>query len=284
MHDGLDKQSMKNQNISQVERYISNLSFTSAYHHWKLIMRSVFLVMVIVDHFICRAHGVDYFSMEGLHTSFFAMAIWVLFMMEMILRLSPSKLESGGCQKQFQSMYRPGQGKPIAGTAKSGRKLVALVWVLLNLPFLILFKTGIIGQSWLMIIAMIYAVCDMICILYFCPFQTWIMKNRCCTNCYIYNWDYAMMFTPLLFVGSWYSLSLAGLSILVLLVWEYRLFRYPERFSAATNLSLSCSNCTEKLCKSKKQLQNFIVLLEREYRIKDIRKQIGIDNRYDRDE
>ncbi len=275
---------MPENNVSRIERRISSLSFTSAYHHWKLITRSVFLMMVIVDHFICRAHGVDYFSMEGLHTSFFSMAIWVLFMLEMILRLVPFKLESNGCQKQFRSMYKPGLGKPIAGTAKSGRKIAALVWVLINVPFAILYCTGIIRQSGLMILAMVYSVCDMICILYFCPFQTWIMKNRCCANCYIYNWDYAMMFTPLILVRSWFSWSLIGMALFVVLVWEFRLFRYPERFSATTNLNLACANCTEKLCKSKKQLQHFIVKLEKEYRIKDIRKQIGIDNRFDRDE
>ena len=177
------QEEIKKMKVSRIENTISSMSFTTAYHHWKLITRTVFLVMVIVDDFICRAHHVDYFSMDGLHTSFFAMAIWVLFMMEMVLRLLPSKLESGGCQKQFQSMYKPGHGKPVAGTAKSGRK----------------------------ILAMVYSVCDMICILYFCPFQTWIMKNRCCTNCYIYNWDYAMMFTPLILVRTWFSWSLIGI-------------------------------------------------------------------------
>lgn len=270
--------------ISRIENTISSMSFTTAYHHWKLITRTVFLVMVIVDDFICRAHHVDYFSMEGLHTSFFAMAIWVLFMMEMVLRLLPSKLESKGCQKQFQSMYKPGQGKPVAGTAKSGRKITALVWILINLPFALLYYLGVFSQSELMILSMIYSVCDMICILYFCPFQTWIMKNRCCTNCYIYNWDYAMMFTPLILVRTWFSWSLIGMALFVVLVWEYRLWRFPERFSAETNLNLSCANCTEKLCKSKKQLQGFIVRLEKDFRIKDIRKQIGIDNRFDRDE
>lgn len=270
--------------VSRIERMISNMSFTSAYHHWKLITRIVFLAMVIVDHIICRTQNVDYFSMEGLHTSFFAMAIWVLSMMEMILRLLPSKLESHGCQKQFQSMYKPGNGSPVAGTARKGRKLTTLVWIMINFPFALLYWNGKLSQSGLMILAMVYSICDMICILYFCPFQTWIMKNRCCTNCYIYNWDYAMMFTPLILVRTWFSWSLIGMALIVVLVWEYRLWRFPERFSAESNLSLSCANCTEKLCKSKKQLQGFIIRLERDYRIKDIRKQIGIDNRFDCDE
>ena len=239
--------------VSRMENMISNMSFTTAYHHLKLITRTVFLVMVIADHFICRAHNVDYFSTDGLHTSFFAMAIWVLFMMEMVLRLLPSKLESNGCQKQFQSMYKPGKGKPIAGTARSGRKITALVWILINLPFALLYYYGVLRQSGLMILAMVYAV-------------------------------YAMMFTPLILVRTWFSWSLIGMALFVVLVWEYRLWRFPERFSAETNLNLSCANCTEKLCKSKKQLQGFIVRLEKEYRIKDIRKQIGIDNRFDRDE
>ena len=37
-----------------------------------------------------------------------------------------------------------------------------------------------------------------ICILFYCPFQMWFLKNRCCVNCRIYNWDYAFLFTPFL--------------------------------------------------------------------------------------
>ena len=66
-----------------------------------------------------------------------------------------------------------------------------------------------------MLISLFYAVCDRICVLFFCPFQVWIMKNRCCVHCRIYRWDYVMMFTPLLFVPGPYSWSLLGLALIL---------------------------------------------------------------------
>jgi hypothetical protein len=59
---------------------------------------------------------------------------------------------------------------------------------------------GILDDGIMILLCSAYSICDIICILFFCPFQTWFMKNKCCSTCRIYNWDYAMMFTPLFFV------------------------------------------------------------------------------------
>ena len=80
------------------------------------------------------------------------------------------------------------------------------------------------------------------------------MKNKCCSTCRIYNWDYAMMFTPLFFVRKTYTWSLLVLSVALLVRWEITFFLHPERFSEKTNDYLQCRNCTEKLCVHKKQL------------------------------
>ena len=90
------------------------------------------------------------------------------------------------------------------------------------------------------------------------PFQTWFMKNRCCTTCRIYNWDFAMMFTPLVFIPSLYTYSLLGFALALLIRWEVTYRLHPERFSPATNRYLSCANCKEKLCSHKKQLRGFL--------------------------
>lgn len=103
-----------------------------------------------------------------------------------------------------------------------------------------------------------WLLCDMICILFLCPFQTWIMKNRCCTVCRIYNWDFAMMFTPYIFIPNGYAWSLLAMSIILLIRWEIAVRKYPERFSDRTNACVSCENCEEKLCHHKKQLWNFL--------------------------
>jgi len=47
------------------------------------------------------------------------------------------------------------------------------------------------------------------------------------------------------------------LSVLLLIRWELTVWLRPERFSEAVNDSLSCANCSEKLCHHKKQLRHF---------------------------
>ena len=108
----------------------------------------------------------------------------------------------------------------------------------------------------MILLCLAYSVCDMICILFFCPFQTWFLKNKCCCTCRIYNWDYAMMFTPLFFVRKSYTWSLLVLSVALLARWEITFYKYPERFSEATNGYLGCRNCSEKLCAHKNQLKS----------------------------
>ena len=91
-----------------------------------------------------------------------------------------------------------------------------------------------------------------------CPytFQTWFMKNKCCGTCRIYNWDYAMMFTPFFFLRNAYAWSLLAMSIVLLVRWEITFYKYPERFAENTNEYLRCRNCPEKLCTHKTQLQS----------------------------
>ena len=132
--------------------------------------------------------------------------------------------------------------------------LVALIWIVFNGIFGMLHMIGLLDDGIMILLCSAYSVCDMICILFFCPFQSWFLKNKCCSSCRIYNWDYAMMFTPLFFVEKTYTWSLLLLSVALLVRWEITFYRHPERFSENTNDYLKCSNCTEKLCAHKRQL------------------------------
>ena len=185
--------------------------------------------------------------------------VWTFFFIEMLLRFFPSRFESAGCQKQFARNYEPVTENSLPETHTWKKTfVVALVWLILNGAIGALYLTGVFDMGILILIALAYSVCDIICILFFCPFQTWFMKNRCCTTCRIYNWDFAMMFTPLIFIPHWYTYSLLGFALLLLIRWEITYRLYPERFSASTNKCLDCSRCEEKLCSHKKQLQGFL--------------------------
>ena len=131
-------------------------------------------------------------------------------------------------------------------------------WIALNAIIGMLYYMGIFDKGILLLIALAYSVCDVICILFFCPFQTWIMKNKCCGSCRIYNWDYAMMFTPFIFIPHPFTWSLLGIALIILFKWEITYRTHPERFVESCNDSISCKNCTEKLCQHKRQLRRFL--------------------------
>ena len=180
--------------------------------------------------------------------------IWVSFMVEMVLRMLPSRFESPGSQKQFAGNYMKTGKTQIDIPDNNATMLVALVWVCFNALFGAFYLAGILDDGIMILLSCAFSVCDMICILFFCPFQTWFMKNKCCGSCRIYNWDYAMMFTPLFFVRTPYTWSLLFMSLVILFRWEITFYKSPERFSEQTNAYLKCANCTEKLCSHKRQL------------------------------
>ncbi len=233
------------------------LTAICALHYVKLVYRSLLLLLAATIYITSKANNTGDILDGYEHGHWLLAIVWIVYVVEMACRFFPSRLESMGCQKQFSRNFKETEQKEIKlGTWRS-TLLVAVVWLLLNGIFAALYYLSVIDTGILVLISLAYGVCDMICILFFCPFQTWIMKNRCCTVCRIYNWDFAMMFTPLIFVNSIYAQSLLFLSLLLLLRWEITVFKRPERFSEKTNACLSCKNCEEKLCHHKTQLQSF---------------------------
>ena len=202
--------------------------------------------------------------------------ITVLFAFEMIERFFPVSTSSMGSQKQFKRNYLPSGEKEPQLQSWKATMIVIISWVALNLTFGILYFLNIFDAGIMMIIALFYGISDMICILFFCPFQTWMMHNRCCGTCRIYNWDFLMMTTPLIalffpyrfdvWTQTWQQVPwiiclnpfifiLVGLSVGLFIRWEVTYRLHPERFSDKTNMNIRCVNCKEKLCAHKKQLQ-----------------------------
>lgn len=239
------------------------LSLISFIHYIKLFYRSLLFLLAAAAYAVGKLYNKSG-AFNGFDVSKLLLGlIWIIYAAEMLARFFPSRLESAGCQKQFKQNYMP------AASATNGNRndakpqswkttfAVTAAWTALNAFIGALYCTGIIDAGALVLVSLAYGVCDMICILFFCPFQTWFMKNRCCASCRIYNWDFAMMFTPFIFIPGKYTWSLLALSLLLLLRWEITFRRYPERFSPETNDFLSCANCKEKLCRHKKQLHTF---------------------------
>ena len=242
----------KNEGFETVSYMNKKLSKISVLHYCKLILRS----LIFLTAFIAYLWNSDE---EFTHRSAIPTIVWFFFVVEMFFRFFPSKWESMGCQKQFRKNYIPIEiGKAPINQSPKQTAAVAAAWLALNGVIGILYFFGILDRGILILIALGFSVCDIVCILFFCPFQTWFMKNRCCTTCRIYNWDFAMMFTPLALIPNLYTYSLLGCALALLLRWEITYRLHPERFSTATNQCLDCSRCEEKLCSHKKQLRSFL--------------------------
>ncbi len=182
--------------------------------------------------------------------------LWGAWIGDMVFKLIPPKGTIAlGATKQCSAYYRP------AAKPHNDQKLrqhlrtqnirvlpIFLIWTVLGIVTTILKRSELLGSAELFLVSVCFYVCDLICVLFWCPFRVFFMQNRCCTTCRIFNWDHLMMTTPLIGINSLFSWSLVGGSILVFLIWEYRLLRYPHRFYEGTNTALRCINCTDLLC------------------------------------
>lgn len=234
------------------------LSPASVMHYLKLIGRSSMFLLAVALYIIGKVQHSGMFA--GFESGFLPTVYTLIFSLEILLRFFPSRLESMGCQKHFKQNYQPRCDIDRKALRKRSLKLVypvLIFWISLNGVIFALYFCGIIDWGMLVLVSLAYSICDMICILFFCPFQTWMMKNKCCGSCRIYNWDFIMMFTPLIFFRHPLAYILVGLSLLLLLRWELGAYYTPERYFEDCNSMLSCANCTEHLCHHKKQLKGF---------------------------
>ena len=189
--------------------------------------------------------------------------LWAVWLVDMLTQLVPATkaVVALGSQKSFLKHFRPAL-PPITAHSLRERMVLAtkrayivfVIWAILIAALGILYGKKIIGDLGLFWISCLFYVCDLICVLFWCPFRHFIMKNRCCTTCRIFNWDHLMMFTPLIYVGGFYCTSLVVLSIVVFLVWEWTALRHPERFDEGTNQALKCAECTDRLCLHAKKI------------------------------
>lgn len=188
--------------------------------------------------------------------------LWLVFMCIMIFHLFPKEILSMALRKSEPEHYDEVEGYSELSLLKfvqdQNRKawMVMLVWLCFNAVFGILYLFGIVDSADLLMLTVFFFLSDYICILFFCPFQTFIMKNKCCVNCRIYDWGHFMMFTPMLFIRNFFSWSLFFTSVVVLIHWEIIYALHPERFWSGSNKTLQCSNCKDKTCQIKKKLAN----------------------------
>ena len=186
--------------------------------------------------------------------------VWGIFMIIMIMHIIPNNRLSMAWRKARENVYRevPGYSElqllRFVQIQNVRAWKVMLAWLSFNAVFGVLYLLDIIKSGDLLMLTVFYFLSDYICILFYCPFQSILMKNKCCINCRIYDWGHFMMFTPMLFIKNFFSWSLFFTSLVVLIHWEVNYSRHPERFWEGSNQTLQCAHCKEQTCQIKKKI------------------------------
>lgn len=218
------------------------------------IFRSVIFCLVAVI-YLRNPAWLDFTASSG--NFWFLAILWLAVLSSMLVQLNPKSGLTTGCLKQYPTGFNPiTQYDPqlldqAVRQQNRGAAKVAVVWLAINLCFGVLYHMDILRTADLVMLCALAFLCDLVCVLFFCPFQTFLMKNRCCVNCRIFAWGSWMMVAPMMCVPHLYSWSLMGTGILVLISWEVRFRRHPERFWFGSNRLLQCANCKEQLCQYK---------------------------------
>ena len=182
--------------------------------------------------------------------------LWLIWVCDMLMQLIPLKktLVSLGSQKLFRRHFRPAAEPSVPQMRRAMKEAdlraaaVFVIWTAFTSVLGLLRHLKILSDNLLLWISVVFYVCDLVCVLFWCPFRQLILKNRCCTTCRIFNWDHLMMFAPMLFVRSFFAQSLFLMSLFVFAAWELCILLHPERFLEQSNAALTCANCTDKLC------------------------------------
>lgn len=174
--------------------------------------------------------------------------IWLLLMAEMLVVALPGTsrhIYSGKC---FERHHAPRETSPEglrAYTARNHRGALraALFWAAVLAAVGAARGTGLLSAQGVVLVSVFFYFADQFCVNVWCPFQAWIVRNRCCNECRIFNWGHFMIYSPLVFVPGFWTWSLVVVSLAILLQWELLLLRHPERFSPLSNGNLRCGSC-----------------------------------------
>ena len=163
------------------------------------VLLAMALVYFLAPERLDTAWGFGFFARFS-----FLHVLWIIWMVDMILQLCPSRnYWPLGSQKFLKTCFEPILGRIRAeGLLRYIKKcnrdtlLIGLIWLGLTLCLGALYFTGVIDRGALLLITTVFYLCDLICVLFWCPFRVWLMKNRCCTTCRIFNWDHMISYFP----------------------------------------------------------------------------------------
>lgn len=217
-------------------------------HLRMLVVRAV-VFFVAVGIFIYDSSLLDFTNVQSVIGGVFLFFCCAMLIVGMLYRVFPNTRISAGARRHFLPLRdEPVSYEEVKGLGKKVLR-VAFVWVIFNVAVIFLLHIfGVLSPSAVILVTLFYALCDVVFILFWCPFRQFFMRNRCCSECRIYNWDYMMMVTPLVIFPSVFSGLLVAMAGFVFMRWEVAARRNPRPFLPGRGTTLSCAGCEDKLC------------------------------------
>ncbi|HEY3276417.1 MAG TPA: hypothetical protein VGJ94_07330 [Syntrophorhabdaceae bacterium] len=189
---------------------------------------------------------------------------WLAIVLILVKRMTPSLNKDISSGKIFRRHYGAGRERTPAaekklasyvGKINRGALRVAFSWALVIAATGLLYYFRVFGPLGIFMVVLFFIFMDQFCVTLWCPFE-WIIGNKCCSACRINNWGYLMAFAPLLFIPSFWTLSVAALSVAVVVQWEYQYHAHPERFFEFYNEKLLCRNCSRRCPKKESRFSH----------------------------
>lgn len=236
---------------------IGNLSIESMLKlFWRISAFIFCLLLVVIDE-----QGLTNFLRSQLVGIDFYKWLWLGIVLWFITAMLPRKNEKMASGKRWRKNFTKGEIKlELIRTLalESTKKVYKSQWLYLILLFGFYFIFIILRLSfwWAIVFTLWAGVVDAWCMTIWCPYRNWLVKNKCCNNCRIFNWGYLMATLPLLAVPSFWTYSIVALALAIFIQWEFLHLKFPERFYEISNRSLQCINCPGKTGYCRKNRKN----------------------------
>ncbi len=109
---------------------------------------------------------------------------------------SPDTVKAmSGSAEAFEQLYTPPKyGYDPRRLTQASQKMndnarsVLVFWLIVNTVLTVLYLIGVLSANAVILVVMVYYLCDAFCMVIWCPLQTVFMKSRCCVDCRIYGW------------------------------------------------------------------------------------------------
>jgi hypothetical protein len=186
---------------------------------------------------------------------------WAFFMYSIVSEFLPNSLKNReiGSGKLFSDRYAPKKYdrkklRKLIHTSNIRALRLLLFWITGFILIGILHHFNILTDYALYFITLVLYFGDQVCVNIWCFIRHFFIKAKCCSTCRVYHWDKFLTFSLLIYIPNFYTWSIVILSFLLMLQWEYRFYKFPERFFEISNANLMCKNCKHPCKKYKKAI------------------------------